>query len=300
VLLLISPRRRAAIRVGRQFFASSISIMLIQCGYNICYTFSTPTSMVLMLHLRPELAHRFRSVEKFTLSPNVAHEFFFDAAGNRCVRLIAPAGQLELSGDVLVEDVDSTMPIVAQAREHPIGELPYDTLPYLLPSRYCEVDLLGPLAWSLFAFVPPGWARVQAICDWVFAHLRFDYSLASATRTANQAYEGRVGVCRDFTHLAITLCRCLNIPARYVSGYLGDIGVPVDPAPMDFSACMQVYLGNAWHTFDVRHNARRAGYQIMAIGRDAADVALTTSFGPHVLTRFVVRALQIPANVAVA
>ena len=274
--------------------------MLIQCGYNISYTFNAPTAMVLMLHLRPELAQRLRTPEIFTVNPLVPYETFFDVYGNRCVRLVAPAGRLELSGDVLVEDVDWPAPIVADAREHPIAELPYDTLPYLLPSRYCEVDLLGPLAWSLFAFVPPGWARVQAICDWVFARLRFDYALASATRTANQAYEGRVGVCRDFTHLAITLCRCLNIPARYASGYLGDIGVPADPAPMDFSACMQVYLGNEWHTFDVRHNARRIGYQIMAIGRDAADVALTTSFGPHLLASFMVKASQVPANRAVA
>ena len=274
--------------------------MLIQCGYTISYTFNAPAAMVLMLNLRPELAHRLRSPEVFAINPVVPYEFFFDGFGNRCVRLTAPAGRLELSGDALVEDVDWPMPIVADAREHPIKELPFDTLQFLLPSRYCEVDLLGPLAWSLFAFVPPGWARVQAICDWVFTHLRFDYSLASATRTANQAYEAKVGVCRDFTHLAITLCRCMNIPARYVSGYLGDIGVPVDPAPMDFSACMQVYLGNAWHTFDVRHNARRAGYQIMAMGRDAADVALTTSFGPHLLSSFAVRAYRVPAQVAVA
>jgi transglutaminase-like putative cysteine protease len=159
---------------------------------------------------------------------------------------------------------------------------------------------MGKLAWSLFGRITPGWSRVQAICDWVHAHLRFDYGRASATRTASQACAERVGVCRDFTHLAITLCRCLNIPARYATGYLGDIGVPADPAPMDFSACMQVYLGGEWHTFDVRHNARRIGYLVMAYGRDASDVAFTTSFGPHQLEQFIVRTHEVSALCAVA
>jgi len=274
--------------------------MLIQCGYNISYTLSAPTVLVLMLHLRPELGPRLRSPEKFNFNPGGPFEIFLDDFGNRCTRLTAPAGHLELAGDVLVEDNGWPAPIVDSAREHPVAELPPAVLRYLLPSRYCEVDLMGPLAWSLFGRITPGWSRVQAVCDWVFRHLRFDYGLASPTRTARQAYEERVGVCRDFTHLAITLCRCLNLPARYASGYLGDIGVPPDPAPMDFSACMQVYLGGEWHTFDVRHNARRIGYLPMAFGRDAADVALTTSFGPHQLTRFAVRTHEMPAHYAVA
>jgi transglutaminase-like putative cysteine protease len=274
--------------------------MLIQCGYNISYTLGAPTTLVMMLHLRPELGPRLRSPELFHVNPACPYEIFLDEFGNRCARLTAPGGQLELSGDVLVEDGGWPAPIVGHAREHPVAELPPDVLRFLLPSRYCEVDLLGNLAWSLFGRYPPGWIRVQAVCDWVHAHLRFDYARASATRTARQACEERVGVCRDFTHLAITLCRCLNLPARYVSGYLGDIGVPADPAPMDFSACMQVYLGGEWHTFDVRHNARRIGYLAMAQGRDAADVALTTSFGPHQLNRFVVRTHEVPASFAVA
>ncbi len=274
--------------------------MLIQCGYNISYTLSAPTALVLMLHLRPELAQRLRSAERFNITPGGPYENYLDTFGNRCTRLTAPAGSLELSGEVLVDDSGWPAPIVESAREHPVAELPSDVLRYLLPSRYCEVDLMGPLAWSLFGRISPGWSRVQAVCDWVFTHLRFDYGLASATRTARQACEERVGVCRDFTHLAITFCRCLNLPARYASGYLGDIGVPPDPAPMDFSACMQVYLGGEWHTFDVRHNARRIGYLPMAFGRDAADVALTTSFGPHQLTRFTVRTHEVPANYAVA
>jgi transglutaminase-like putative cysteine protease len=274
--------------------------MLIRCGYNISYTLSAPTTLVLMLHLRPELGPQLRSPEIFKFSPDGPFHTFLDPFGNRCVRLTAPAGQLHLTGDVLVEDNGWPAPIVNQAREHPVMELPPDVLPFLLPSRYCEVDLLGPLAWNQFGHLNPGWGRVQAVCDWVFSHLRFDYGLASPTRTAYQAYQERVGVCRDFTHLAITLCRCLNIPARYASGYLGDIGVPADPAPMDFSACMQVYLGGEWHTFDVRHNARRIGYLVMAHGRDAADVAFTTSFGPHQLNLFTVRAFEAPASSAVA
>ena len=272
--------------------------MFIQCGYDISYTLSAPTTLVLMLHLRPELGPRLRSPENFKFNHGGPFQIFLDSFGNRCVRLTAPAGQLDLSGDVLVEDNGWPMPIVELAREHPVAELPPEVLPFLLPSRYCEVDLLGPLAWNLFGHLNPGWGRVQAVCDWVFSHLTFDYARASATRTAYQAAQERVGVCRDFTHLAITLCRCLNIPARYASGYLGDIGVPPDPAPMDFSACMQVYLGGEWHTFDVRHNARRIGYLVMAHGRDAADVAFTTSFGPHQLNRFTVRAFEAPGSFA--
>ncbi len=274
--------------------------MLLHCGYDIAYTLSAPTTLVLMLQLRPELGPRLRSPEKLVVRPAVPMEAFLDPWGNRCLRLTSPAGLLELSGDVLVEDRGWPAPAMPEAREQPAAELPSELLPYLLPSRYCEVDLLGKLAWRLFGHLTPGWGRVQAVCDWVHGHLRFDYGAASATRTAWQACEERVGVCRDFTHLAVTLCRCLNIPARYVSGYLGDIGVPPDPAPMDFSACMEVWLGGQWHTFDVRHNARRIGYLPMAHGRDAADVALTTSYGPHQLSRFVVRAEETFATTAVA
>jgi transglutaminase-like putative cysteine protease len=273
--------------------------MLIQCGFNITYRFNTSTAVVLMLHLRPELEPRLRTQEKLLIHPAVPRQTFLDAFGNRCVRLTAPAGRLDLSCEVLVEDSGRPAPIVASAWEQPVADLPAAVLPFLRSSRYCEVDLMGAMAWNLFGSVPHGWARVQAICDWVHGHLRFDYACASATRTARQAWEERTGVCRDFTHLAVTLCRCLNIPARYVTGYLGDIGVPPDPAPMDFSACMQVYLGGEWHTFDVRHNARRIGYLEMAHGFDAADVALTTSFGPHQLEHFLIRTREVPEASAV-
>jgi transglutaminase-like putative cysteine protease len=269
--------------------------MLIRFGYDISYQFPAPTPVVLLLHLRPEFGRQLVTPEVFQTLPRVPHEEFIDAFGNRSVRLTAPAGLLELSGSGLVRDSGQPAAIAADAREHVVSSLPSDVLPFLLPSRYCDVDMLGDLAWSRFGQLLPGWDRVQAVCDWVHAHLRFDYQQARATRTASEAWEERVGVCRDFTHLAITLCRCLNIPARYVTGYLGDIGVPPDPAAMDFSAWMEVYLSNKWHIFDVRHNARRIGHLAMAYGRDAADVALTTSFGPHFLQRFTIRTEEVHA-----
>ena len=260
--------------------------MDIQFGYDISLEFANPTPTVLMLHLRPELTPRLLGPQEFRISPFVPFEDFLDNFGNRCVRLVAPAGVLQLSCRGRIHDSGQPSPIVKNAREHSVAALPPDVLRFLLPSRYCDVELLANQAWSLFGATNPGWERVQAICDWVHNHLQFDYKQARATRTAHEAYLEKTGVCRDFTHLAMTFCRCLNIPSRYVTGYLGDIGVPADPSPMDFSAWMEVYLGGEWHVFDVRHNVRRIGHLPMARGRDAADAALTTSFGPHVLCRF--------------
>ena len=186
--------------------------------------------------------------------------------------------------DAVVEDCGEPDEVNTLARETPVEELPDDVLGYLLGSRYCETDHLSGLAWNLFGHMPPGWARVQAIVDYVHNRLSFGYGYARSTRTAAQAHEERVGVCRDFAHLAITLCRCMNIPARYVNGYLGDIGVPADPAPMDFSAWMEVFLDGKWYTFDPRHNMPRIGRVVIARGRDATDVPLLHSFGPHRLT----------------
>lgn len=269
--------------------------MYIRCGYDLAYELPAATAVVLLLHLRPELNDRLVTPERFSLTPNVPYEHFIDALGNRATRLTAPPGMLEVSCDCVIEDDGRPAPVDRSADEHPVGALPPDVMPYLLASRYCEVDLLGPVAWSIAGANPGvrGWDRVQAVCDWVHQTLRFDYQRARATRTAAEACNERTGVCRDFTHLAITLCRCLNIPARYATGYLGDIGVPRDPAAMDFSAWMEVYLGGRWHTFDVRHNARRIGHLVMARGRDAADVAFTTTFGPHVLHRFIVTTEEV-------
>jgi len=266
--------------------------MIIELGYDLALEFPAPTTGLFMLHLRPELASRLLVPEQLRASPDVSREEFIDSFGNRCMRLTAPPGLLELSCTAMIEDCGLPSPVVEDAREHPVAELPVDVLSFLLPSRYCDLEFLNPLAWSIANFAGPGWARVQAICDWVHGYLRFDYALARPTRTANDAFLERTGVCRDFTHLAIALCRCLNIPARYASGYLGDIGVPRDPVAMDFSAWMEVYLGGTWHTFDVRHNTRRIGHLVMAHGRDAADVALTTTFGPHVLQRFIVKTTE--------
>ncbi len=269
------------------------SPMNIRFGYDIAYELPSPTTVVLMLHLRPELTARLRTPETIVISPNVPREIFTDVFGNRCTRLTAPAGLLELSCDAVIDDSGQPAPVALGARELPVADLPPAVMPFLLPSRYCDVELLGDLAWSLANGTTPGWSRVQAVCDWVHGYLRFNYRRARSTRTAYESFQERTGVCRDFTHLAITLCRCLNIPARYATGYLGDIGVPADPAAMDFSAWMEVYLGGQWHTFDVRHNTRRIGHLVMARGRDAADVALTTSFGPHILRRFIVRTEEV-------
>ena len=272
--------------------------MQIRFGFDIAYEFPTPTPVVLMLHLRPELAPRLLTPENVICTPALPMGDFRDDFGNRCTRLLAPAGQLELRCDAVIRDSGQPSPVPPDAEELPVSMLPASVLPFLLPSRYCEVDLLGSLAWAQFGHIPPGWSRAQAVCDWVHNHLAFDYKRARATRTAFQAWEEGTGVCRDFTHLAIGLCRCLNIPARYATGYLGDIGIPAVDAPMDFSAWFEVYLGGRWHVFDVRHNVRRIGHLVMARGRDAADVAFTTSYGPHTLTRFRVITEEIPSAAA--
>ena len=190
-------------------------------------------------------------------------------------------------------------PLVPQAQQHEVFELPHDALVYLLPSRYCESDSeLASFAWDRFGATQPGWARVQAICDFVHGHVEFNYMKAKANRTALQTFHERAGVCRDFTHLAIALCRCLNVPARYVTGYLGDIGVPPAPAPMDFSAWMEVFLGGQWYAFDPRHNCRRIGRIVVARGRDASEVALTTVFCNHALEAFSVRTEEVSEDLA--
>lgn len=270
--------------------------MKIRFGFDIAYDFPAPTDVVLLLHTRPELAHRLREPERLRHNAGGSADTFIDPFGNRATRLRAPAGQLRLALDSRCEVPDTPDLVLREARQHPVAELPVSVLPFLLPSRYCETDRLGPVAWSTFGHLPPGWPRVQAICDHVHKRLHFDYQRASATRTAAEAWRERVGVCRDFTHLAIALCRCLHIPARYATGYLGDIGVPPDPAPMDFSAWFEAYLDGRWFTFDARHNQPRIGRIVMAYGRDAADCALTTSFGAHTLRSFKVWTEQAVAS----
>jgi transglutaminase-like putative cysteine protease len=269
--------------------------MDLQFGYDISYQFPAPTAVVLLLHLRPELTPRLIAPETFKIFPEVPFADFIDTYGNRCIRFTAPAGTVEISSRGMIHDNGLPPPTLRHAGEYLVSSLPADVLPYLLPSRFCDLELLGTTAWSLFGSHAPGWSRVQAICDWVHGHLSYDENQAGAPKTASQSFQDRLGVSRDYTHLAITLCRCLNIPARYATGYLADLGPGGDPIPMDFATWMEVYLGGSWHLFDVRHNARRPGHLAIARGRDAADVASMTSFGPHALTHFEVLAREAEA-----
>ena len=262
--------------------------MLIRLGYELVFDVPAPTPMLLLLYTHPSRADALRRPDHLRVEPDIPVEGFTDCFGNRCGRIVAPAGKLRLWNDTLVEDSGAPDPVRPEARQHAVQDLPAETLPYLFASRYCEVDRLSDIAWQLFGQAPLGWGRVQAVCDWVHANVQFGYQFARPTKTAYDVYTERQGVCRDFMHLAITFCRCLNIPARYATGYLGDIGVPPAPFPMDFSAWFEVFLDGQWHTFDARHNVPRIGRVLMARGRDAVDVALTTSFGPTRLDKFVV------------
>lgn len=274
--------------------------MQIRIGFKMDFHVPQPTPMVFLLHTHPSESHRLLTPERLMVSPDVSTETFFDTFGNRATRLLAPAGRLGVTLDAMVEDSGELDRYAPDAQQAPVQELPPEVLPFLLPSRYCEVDRLSAAAWSLFGHTKPGWERVQAVNEWVHQHITFDYQLARATRSAFEGHQEAVGVCRDFTHLAVTFCRALNIPARYATGYLGDIGIPPVPCPMDFSAWYEVFLGGQWYTFDARHNTRRIGRVVMAYGRDAADVALVTSFGAHVLGEFKVWTDEVIAPLAVA
>lgn len=260
--------------------------MLIRLGYELALDLPQATPVVTALEIHNSRRPDIRWESGFIVTPATPTELYVDAYGNRCRRFVAPAGRFVMRYDAAVEDTGLADDVVPDAEETPVANLPMECIGYLLGSRYCETDHLSGMAWNLFGHTRPGWERVQAIVDYVHDRLSFGYGYARPTRTAAQAYEERVGVCRDFAHLAITLCRCMNIPARYVNGYLGDINVPADPAPMDFSAWMEAYVGGRWYTFDARHNVPRTGRVVVARGRDATDVPLVHSFGPHVLSKF--------------
>lgn len=262
--------------------------MQIRIGFEIAFDIPSPSAMVLMLYVHPSRTDRLMRPEKVHVAPEAPIDLYTDSFGNRCGRILAPAGPLRLSYDNVIRDSGQPDRLCPAARQLPVEELPPEVLQYLLPSRYCEVDLLNDLAWQLFGQTETGWPRVQAICDWVHRNVQFGYPYARPTRTAGEVYQERRGVCRDFQHLAITFCRCMNIPARYATGYLGDIGVPPVPDPMDFSAWFEAYLDGEWFAFDARHNCPRIGRVLMAVGRDATDVALTTSFGKADLVQFTV------------
>lgn len=260
--------------------------MQIRIGYELVYDCPQPVPMVLMLTTHHSRAEDLAVPDQLCTDPPLTIHSYHDSFGNWCSRITAPAGRTRLYASGVVYDTGAPDAVVPGARQHPVEELPDDALMFLLPSRYCETDRLLDIAWSLFKNSPLGWGRVQAILDYVHNHIEFGYEHARSSRTAWEGYCDRTGVCRDFAHLAIAFCRCVNIPARYCTGYLGDIGVPPADAPMDFSAWFEVYLGGAWHTVDARHNRPRVGRVLMARGRDAADVAISTTFGPNTLAGF--------------
>ena len=263
-------------------------MMQIRFGYELVYDCPQPTPMLLMLNVHYTRVSDLVVPDHLVTSPSIPIGAYRDCFGNWCSRIVAPTGRTRLSAKGIVNDTGEADVVAADANQHAVEDLPDDALPFLLASRYCETDRLSEIAWSLFGQTPQGWHRVQAICDYVHQHIAFGYEHARANRTAWEAHCDRTGVCRDYAHLAVAFCRCMNIPARYCTGYLGDIGVPVSDAPMDFAAWFEAYVGGEWYTFDARNNMRRIGRVLIARGRDAADVAISTTFGPNTLSRFTV------------
>jgi transglutaminase-like putative cysteine protease len=274
--------------------------MQIRVGYELGYSCPQPTPMIVTLSIHYTRVSDIVKPDHLILTPSIPITAYRDSFGNWCSRLVAPPGRLQLSADAVVNDSGQPDLIVPWAQQHAVQDLPEESLIFLLGSRYCETDLLSEIAWQLFANSPTGWGRVQAICDFVHHHIVFGYQHASPTKTAWQVFHERKGVCRDYAHLAIAFCRCLNIPARYCTGYLGDIGVPPVNAPMDFAGWFEAYLGGSWYTFDARNNTPRIGRVLIARGRDAADVAISTTFGPTTLQSFRVWTEEVPPSVASA
>jgi len=272
--------------------------MILRLGYDIQFELPAPAAIVALLNVHPSRVADLRAPDELRVEPAAQTDTYIDSFGNRCVRFLAQQGPLRLSNSTLVYDTGEPDRQNFDAREIPVQKLPHEVLRYLYSSRYCEVDRFSTIALELFGAVPPGFSRVQAVCDWIHTRVVFGYQHARPTKTALDVYTERFGVCRDFQHLAVTMCRALNIPARYATGYLGDIGVPVSPTPMDFSAWFEAYLEDRWWTFDARHNHPRIGRVLMATGRDASDVAITTSFGMANLTQFTVVTDELPPEQA--
>jgi transglutaminase-like putative cysteine protease len=266
----------------------------VRVGCDFVYESEVPTPMLVIVRPRTEynhhLASEFRSIE-----PAIPIHEFIDGFGNAVWRLVAPPGVLRLRYDALCDVPADPDPIMPGLPKMPIEALPDDVLVYTLPSRHCQSDLLISDAWDLFGAVEGGWEQAQAVCDWI--HTNITYGKGSTSNTSSwDVYQERRGVCRDFAHMGVTLCRAMNIPARYVCGYLPDIGVEPDPTPMDFHAWFEVFLGGAWRTFDARHNRRRTGRVLIAAGRDAVDVSLATIYGGTRLTRMRVWADEVEAG----
>jgi len=269
------------------------TIIYIKVGYELIYDCPQPTPMLLMLNIHYSHAYEIVRPDHLVTSPAVMMSSYRDMFGNWCSRMEAPAGRTIITTSAVVRSNGVPDPVVTTAKQHSITELPAESLIFLLASRYCETDLLTEIAWKEFGNTPPGWARVQAICDFVHNHIQFDYMQARATRTAMEVYNERVGVCRDFAHLALTFCRCMNIPARYCTGYLGDIGMPPPYRPGDFAGWFEAYLGGQWYAFDPRNNTPKIGRILIARGRDAVDVAISTTFGPNTLASFTVKCDEV-------
>jgi len=270
--------------------------MRIRIGYDMTYACPQPVPMILMLNIHYSRVPDVIVPDHMRTEPRVPISAYRDGFGNWCTRLVAPAGDLRIFAEGIVHDTGLVDEVAPDAIQHAIEDLPEETLVYLLGSRYCETDRLTAEAWRLFGHTPPGWARVQAICEFVHQHIQFGYAFARRTKSAWEAYNERAGVCRDFAHLGLTFCRCMNIPARYCTGYLGDIGVPAVPDPMDYAGWFEAYLGGRWYTFDPRNLVPRIGRVLIARGRDASDVALATTFGPNTLKQFIVHAEELPAT----
>jgi transglutaminase-like putative cysteine protease len=258
----------------------------IRIGFEFQFDLTSPTHLLLMLHAHPDCAQRLQRPERLHFDPELRSDLFTDSFGNRSARVMAPSGKVRIWYDNIVRDSGEPEPVIDGLRLHPVDELPNDVLPFLIGSRYCEVHPISPMAWDLFGKTPQSHERVQAVLDWVQNHVRFNYKQTRVNKTAYDTWYEQQGVCRDYQHLAITILRALNIPARYATGYLGDIGVAPDGLPDDFSAWMEVFMGGRWVTLDARHNRPRIGRVLMARGRDAGDVALVTSFGAARLERF--------------
>jgi transglutaminase-like putative cysteine protease len=260
--------------------------MKIRVGYELIYDFAQPTPMIMVLSIHFTRASDVIMPDHLTIDPSVPVTPYRDGFGNWCSRIVAPAGRVHLKAEGMVRDSGRPDVVASEAQQHAVEDLPTDTLIYLLGSRYCETDRLTETAWKLFEKSPPGWRRVQAICDFVHHHIAFGYEHARPTMTAFDVYNEGKGVCRDYAHLAIAFCRAMNIPARYCTGYLGDIGIPPPYGTMDFAGWFEAYLGGRWYTFDPRNNMPRIGRVLIAQGRDAADVPITLTFGPNTLVSF--------------
>jgi transglutaminase-like putative cysteine protease len=267
--------------------------MHIRVGYELVYDCPQPTPMILTLNVHYSRASDLVTPDYLTTDPSVPITAYRDGFGNWCTRIVAPAGRIRIASSAVLRDSGAPDEVAPSAPQHLIPDLPDETLVFLLGSRYCETDQLSQTAWNLFGTAPAGWGRVQAICDFVHNHIEFGYPYARPTRTAWEAYNERKGVCRDYAHLAVAFCRCMNIPARYCTGYLGDIGMPPPYASMDFAGWFEAYLGGRWYCFDPRNNMPRIGRILIARGRDAADVALSNSFGPNTLVSFAVQTDEV-------